>query len=201
MQLLIPGYYFSLSSLAVGTDLAFLFFPITFHNAFRLYEEGKSSSGSGPWCSSQSVLTLELYYSVLWPSIPVMAPKSCSNYVGGIFLPSETLSHGLQWPMSWSPLYVQLRRLVSSLLVSFPLWTSYFFSHQPLSCSKAFRYSFACMVIQSRSLHMAYTLSPLSHVFLQKPSLTTLRNSTFSSIPFSFLVLIINSNHILCPPK
>lgn len=138
--------------------------------------------------------------SVLWPSIPVMAPKSCLNYVGDIFLPSETLSHGLQWPMSWSPLYIQLRHLVSSLLVSFPLSTSYFFSYQPLFCSKAFRYPFACMVFQSRSLHMGYTLSPVSSAFLQLSSLTTLRNSTLS-FSFSFLVLIITSNHILCPPK
>lgn len=73
MQLLIPGYYFSLSSVAVGTALAFLFFPIIFRSAFCLYEEGKVAQGLGLGAlrSLYTVYnTLGLYYSLLWPSIP-----------------------------------------------------------------------------------------------------------------------------------
>lgn len=141
-----------------------------------------------------------LCYSVLWPLI-LVAPKSCSSYVGDIFLPFSALSHGLQWPMTWSPLYMQVR-LLFSLLLSFPHWPSHYCIIHPFSsCPKAFQYPFACLVFQSRSLHLVCILSPLSNVFPQKPSLTTLRNNTFLSVPFSFSVLSITLNNILCPPR
>lgn len=123
MQLLIPGYYFSLSSLALGTVPAFLFFPITFHSAFCLYEEGKSSSGSGPWSSSQSMLTLG-FCSVPFNTghgSQVMF-KLCRRHL-------STFWNSFPWP-SVTHVMVPIvhtassSRLLSSLLVSFPLSTS-----------------------------------------------------------------------------